>query len=109
MFITESLFGLLPDKKSSFVNTRHVAVGALLFGSWQCSRAGVAAGCLELAATLSVELQQSRNAGSGRRARLHEGCFGRGPCCASEKACMLGYISRGFVAIVMKRLGSRGP
>lgn len=32
---------------------------------------------------------------------LHEGCFGRGPCCASEKACMRGYISRGFVDVVM--------
>lgn len=71
--------------------------------------AGVAAGCLELAATLLVELQQSRNACSGRLARLHESFFGREPCCASEKACMLGYISRGFVTIVMKRPGSRGP
>ena len=35
--------------------------------------------------------------------RLHEGSFGRGPCCASERACMLGYISRGFVTIVMNR------
>lgn len=61
----------------------------------------MAAGRLELAASLWAELQQSRNACSGMRARLHEGCFGRGPCCASEKACMLGYISRGFVPIVM--------
>ena len=69
----------------------------------------MAVGCLELAATLSAELQQSRNACSGRRAGLHGGCFGRGPCCASEKACMLGYISRGFVAFVMKQPGSCGP
>lgn len=109
MFSTENVFGLFSDRNKSFVNTHHVAVGAVLFGSWQRSEAGVAAGCLELAATLSVELQQSRNACSGRRARLHEGRFGRGPCCASEKACMLGYISRGFVTIVMKRPGSRSP
>lgn len=57
--------------------------------------------CWELAATVSAELQQSRNSCSGRRAELHEGCFGRGPCCATEKACMPGYISRGFAAIVM--------
>lgn len=50
---------------------------------------------------MSAELQQSRNSCSGRRAELHEGCFGKGPCCDTEKACMPGYISRGFAAIVM--------
>lgn len=50
---------------------------------------------------MSAELQQSRNSCSGRRAKLHEGCFGRGPCFAPEKACMPGYIIRAFAAIVI--------
>lgn len=42
---------------------------------------------------MSAELQQSRNSCSGRRPKLREGCIGRGPCCATERACMPGYIS----------------
>ena len=59
MFSPEN--GLFPDKNKSFITTHQVAVGALLFGPRRRSEAGEAAGRLELAATLSVELQRSRN------------------------------------------------